>query len=40
MKNQKPPFEITNQIIQTVAEIAELVGQLKSTQGLSSRVMA
>ena len=36
MKNQKPPFEITNQIIQTVAEIAELVGQLKSTQGLSS----
>ena len=36
MKNQKPPFEITNQIIQTVAEIAELVGQLKSTKGLSS----
>ena len=28
MINQKPPFEITNQIIDYVAEIAELVGRL------------
>ena len=26
MRNQKPPFEITNQMIDYVAEIAELVG--------------
>ncbi len=28
MKHKKPPFEITNQIIDYVAEIAELVGRL------------
>ena len=28
MRNNKPPFEITNQMIDGVAEIAELVGKL------------
>lgn len=28
MKNKKPPFEIKNQIIDYVAEIAELLGRL------------
>ncbi|MGM9523528.1 MAG: Fic family protein [Faecousia sp.] len=36
MKNKKPPFEITNTIIDSVAEIAELVGRLISTSQLSS----
>jgi len=36
MKNKKPPFEITNKIIDSVAEIAELVGRLTSTNQLSS----
>lgn len=36
MKNKKPPFEITNTIITYVAEIAELVGRLTSTNKLSS----
>ena len=36
MKNKKPPFEITNTIIDSVAEIAELVGSLTSTNPLSS----
>ena len=31
MKNKKPPFEITNQIIDYVAEIAELVGRLTAS---------
>ncbi len=35
MKNKKPPFEITNAMIDYVAEIAELVGKLTSTSGLS-----
>ncbi len=35
MKNKKPPFEITNAIIDYVAEIAELVGKLTSTNRLS-----
>lgn len=35
MKNKKPPFEITNTIIDSVAEIAELVGRLTSTDRLS-----
>ena len=33
---QKPPFEITNAIIDHVAEIAELVGRLTSTNQLSA----
>ena len=36
MINKKPPFEITNQIIDYVAEIAELVGRLTSTNQLSA----
>lgn len=36
MKNKKPPFQITNTIIDSVAEIAELVGRLTSTNQLSS----
>lgn len=36
MKNKKPPYEITNMIIDSVAEIAELVGRLTSTNQLSS----
>ena len=35
MYNKKPPFEITNEILTTVTEIAELVGQFNATQGLS-----
>lgn len=34
MKN--PPFELTNQIVSDVAEIAELVGRLASTDRLSA----
>lgn len=36
MKNKKPPFEITNQIIDYVAEIAELVGRLNAAHLLST----
>lgn len=36
MRNQKPPFEITNQIIDYVAEIAELVGRLTASPLLST----
>lgn len=36
MKSKEPPFEITNAIIDSVAEIAELVGKLTSTSQLSS----
>lgn len=36
MRNQKPPFEITNQMIDYVAEIAELVGKLSATTALST----
>lgn len=36
MKNKKPPFEITNTMILQVAEIAELVGKLSSTNQLSA----
>lgn len=39
MKNKKPPFEITNTIIGDVAEIAELTGQLSSTNKLSANPM-
>lgn len=35
MKNKKPPFEITNTIIDAVAEIAELVGRLTMMNPLS-----
>lgn len=36
MRNKKPPFEITNVMIDHVAEIAELVGRLTSTNQLST----
>lgn len=36
MRNQKPPFEITNQMINYVAEIAELMGKLSAVSSLSA----
>lgn len=36
MRNKKPPFEITNQMIAYVAEIAELVGKLNVTNRLTA----
>ena len=36
MSNKKITFEITNQMIDSVAEIAELVGKLSATSSLSS----
>ena len=39
MKNKKPPFEITNRMIDYVAEIAELVGRLAAVSSLSANPM-
>ena len=36
MKNKKPPFEITNPMIDSVAEIAELVGNLTAANPYSA----
>lgn len=36
MRNKKPPFEITNRMIDYVAEIAELLGRLNVTDAISS----
>lgn len=36
MRNKKPPFEITNRIVDYVAEIAELVGKLSAVSSLSA----
>ncbi len=36
MLHKKPPFEITNEMLANIAEIAELIGQMNATQGLSS----
>ena len=36
MKNKQPPFEITHQIIDSVAQIAELVGRLTAVSSLST----
>ena len=36
MRNKKPPFEITNSMIDYVAKIAELVGKLNVTSQLTS----
>ena len=36
MRNKKPPFEITNRMIDYVAEIAELLGKLNVSNALSS----
>ena len=39
MYNKKPPFEITNAILDAVAEIAELVGQVNAVSALSTNPM-
>ena len=39
MRNRKPPFEITNAILDQVAEIAELVGHVNAILGLSTNPM-
>ncbi len=39
MYNKKPPFEIRNAILDEIAEIAELVGQVNATSGLSTNPM-
>lgn len=39
MQNKKPPFEITNSILEKIAEIAELVGQVNAMPGLSTNPM-
>lgn len=36
MRNRKPPFEITTAILDEVAEIAELVGYVNASLGLST----
>ena len=36
MRNKKPPFEITNAMFDEITEIAELVGHITATQGLSA----
>lgn len=36
MRNRKPPFEITNTILDEIAEIAELVGYVNASLGLST----
>ena len=35
MKHKQPPFQITNKVIDYVAEISELIGRLTSAQRLS-----
>lgn len=39
MKNKRPPFEITNAMIDSVAEIAELIGRLTSINQFSTNPM-
>ncbi len=36
MQNKKPPLHITNEILEEIAEIAELVGQVNAAQGLTT----
>lgn len=36
MHNKKPPFKITTKILEAITQIAELVGQVNATQGLST----
>lgn len=36
VRNKKPPFEITNAILDEVAEIAELIGHVNASLGLST----
>lgn len=39
MRSKKPPFEITNTILDKIAEIAELVGHVNASFGLSTNPM-
>ena len=39
MYNKKPPFEITASILDKIAEIAELVGQVNAVSGLTTNPM-
>ena len=39
MRNKKPPFEITNAMLNDIAEIAELVGQVNTVPVLSTNPM-
>ena len=39
MYNKKPPFEITTSILDKIAEIAELVGQVNAVAGLATNPM-
>ena len=39
MRNRKPPFEITTAILDEIAEIAELVGHVNASLGLSANTM-
>ena len=39
MYNKKPPFEITTSILDKIAEIAELVGQVNAMAGLTTNPM-
>ena len=39
MYNKKPPFEITTSILDKIAEIAELVGQVSAVAGLTTNPM-
>ena len=39
MYNQKPPFEITTSILDKMAKIAELVGQVNAVAGLTTNPM-
>lgn len=39
MYNEKPPFEITSSILDKIAEIAELVGQVNAVTGLNTNPM-
>ena len=39
MYNKKPPFEITNTMLDEITDIAELVGHLNATAGLSTNPM-
>lgn len=36
MRNKKPPFEITNSILEKITQIAELVGQVNASAGTSA----
>ena len=38
MRNRKPPFEITTAMLDDIAEIGELVGQVNATLGLSTNL--